>query len=80
MHEEILERPFVLDERFLAAALGGLFIWMQKRQASLVAKLNQELTGANDFLAGISMKISKRRPVVALPTGTATCAARNASC
>ncbi len=28
----------------LAAALGGLFIWMQKRQASLVAKLNQELT------------------------------------
>ena len=43
----------------LAAALGGLFILMQKRQASLVAKLNQELTGANDFLAGISMKISK---------------------
>jgi adenylate cyclase len=43
----------------LAAVLGGLFIWMQKRQAGLVAKLNAELTAANDFLAGISMKISK---------------------
>jgi adenylate cyclase len=43
----------------VAAALGGLFILMQKRQAQLVEKLNQELTGANDFLAGISMKISK---------------------
>jgi adenylate cyclase len=43
----------------MAVVLGGLFIWMQKRQASLVAKLNAELTAANDFLAGISMKISK---------------------
>jgi adenylate cyclase len=42
-----------------AALLGGFFIWMQKRQASLVERLNRELTAANDFLAGISMKISK---------------------
>jgi adenylate cyclase len=43
----------------VAALLGGFFIWMQKRQASLVERLNRELTAANDFLAGISMKISK---------------------
>jgi adenylate cyclase len=50
---------YLLTYLAVAAALGGLFILMQKRQAQLVEKLNQELTGANDFLAGISMKISK---------------------
>ncbi len=42
-----------------AALLGGFFIWMEKRRSNLINALNQKLESANEFLAGISQKISK---------------------
>jgi adenylate cyclase len=42
-----------------ALALGVFFVWMQRRQRNLIEGLNRELEGANEFLTGISLKISK---------------------
>jgi len=42
-----------------AASACAFFIIMQKRQSGLIQGLNHELADANEFLAGISMKISK---------------------
>jgi adenylate cyclase len=42
-----------------AASVCTFIMIMQKRQSSLIQGLNRELAGANEFLAGISMKISK---------------------
>ncbi|MFK8251280.1 adenylate/guanylate cyclase domain-containing protein [Ancylobacter terrae] len=46
----------------IASAIGLLFIRLQHRQAIAVRRANNELTEANDFLAGISMKIAKYLP------------------
>ncbi len=44
---------------FLCVAIIGLaFIYMQRRQNATILHVNQELEGANKFLASISMKIS----------------------
>jgi adenylate cyclase len=44
---------------FLCAASAGFaFIYMQRRQNATIRGMNDELKGANDFLASISMKIS----------------------
>ncbi|MDB5764607.1 MAG: adenylate/guanylate cyclase protein [Herminiimonas sp.] len=40
------------------AAVGFSFIYMQRRQNATIRSMNDELQGANDFLAAISMKIS----------------------
>jgi class 3 adenylate cyclase len=42
----------------LAAATGLGFILLQRRQNALIRGMNEELAGANDFLASVSMKIS----------------------
>jgi class 3 adenylate cyclase len=41
------------------AAVGFGFIALQRRQAAVIAGINRELEGANEFLAAISMKISR---------------------
>jgi adenylate cyclase len=41
------------------AALGLTFILMQRRQAGIIRAFNRELEGANEFLANVSMKISR---------------------
>jgi adenylate cyclase len=42
-----------------AAASGIAIVLMQRRQARQISAMNKELSAANDFLASISMKISK---------------------
>ncbi len=41
------------------AAVGLAFILLQRRQAAAVAGINRELESANEFLASVSMKISR---------------------
>jgi len=48
---------------FVIAALSGFaFIMMQRRQATTIAEMNQDLTVANEFLASVSMKIARYLP------------------
>jgi adenylate cyclase len=48
---------------FIIAALSGLaFIMMQRRQATVISEMNQDLTVANEFLASVSMKIARYLP------------------
>src|ERR1700694_957359 len=45
---------------FLLAAVSGIsFLGMQRRQAKRIRGMNRELESANDFLASLSMKISR---------------------
>jgi class 3 adenylate cyclase len=44
---------------FFVATLGFIFITMQRRQSHLIRAFNRELEAANEFLASISMKISR---------------------
>ncbi|HET6161332.1 MAG TPA: adenylate/guanylate cyclase domain-containing protein [Dongiaceae bacterium] len=50
---------YLLAYFFFVATLGITFIVMQRRQASLIRAFNRELEAANEFLASISMKISR---------------------
>jgi adenylate cyclase len=50
---------YLLAYFFLVAAVGFLFIALQRRQAVLIQGMNAELETANDFLASLSMKISR---------------------
>ena len=50
---------FLLIYFVLAAILGFGFIQLQRRQATVIRNVNRELESANDFLATISMKISR---------------------
>ena len=50
---------YLLAYFVLTAAIGSLFIAMQRRQAVLIQGMNAELETANDFLASLSMKISR---------------------
>ncbi|HVT51612.1 MAG TPA: adenylate/guanylate cyclase domain-containing protein, partial [Dongiaceae bacterium] len=48
---------------FIFAAICGLtFIMMQRRQATTISEMNQDLTVANEFLASVSMKIARYLP------------------
>jgi adenylate cyclase len=55
----ILAFKYLLIYFVFAASACAFFIIMQRRQSGLIQGLNHELAGANEFLAGISMKISK---------------------
>jgi adenylate cyclase len=68
IQEVIISQPFaanILSFKYLliyfvcAAAVGIGFILMQRRQAKLIRAVNRELESANEFLASISMKISR---------------------
>ena len=50
---------YLLAYFFLVAAVGLLFIALQRRQAAIIRGINSELETANDFLASLSMKISR---------------------
>ena len=50
---------FLLAYFALAAISGAAFLALQRRQALRIQSMNQELESANDFLAALSMKISR---------------------
>lgn len=50
---------FLLAYFVLAAISGITFLGMQRRQARRIVGMNKELESANDFLASLSMKISR---------------------
>ena len=50
---------YLLTYFVLVAAVGFLFIAMQRRQAAVIRGMNVELETANEFLASLSMKISR---------------------
>lgn len=50
---------FLLAYFALAAISGGAFLALQRRQARRIESMNGELEAANDFLATLSMKISR---------------------
>jgi adenylate cyclase len=59
INANLLAFKYLLVYVAAALALGVFFVWMQRRQRSLIEGLNRELEGTNEFLAGISHKISK---------------------
>jgi len=56
---DIFVFKYLLAYFFLVAAVGLLFILLQRRQAAMIRGMNAELETANDFLASLSMKISR---------------------
>jgi adenylate cyclase len=50
---------YLLAYFFLVAAVGLLFIALQRRQAADIQGMNAKLETANEFLASLSMKISR---------------------
>jgi adenylate cyclase len=50
---------YLLTYFVLAAVCGVSFLGMQRRQAMRIKGMNRELESANDFLASLSMKISR---------------------
>ena len=55
----IFSFKYLLMYFILVAATGLTFILMQRRQAATIRGMNQELETANEFLASLSMKISR---------------------
>lgn len=55
----ILSFKYLLIYFACASAAGLGFILMQRRQARLIRAVNRELESANEFLAAVSMKISR---------------------
>jgi adenylate cyclase len=55
----IFSFKYLLIYFVLVAATGLTFILMQRRQATTIRGMNQELETANEFLASLSMKISR---------------------
>lgn len=55
----IFSFKYLLIYFVLVAIIGVSFILMQRRQAAVIQGVNHELEAANDFLASISMKISR---------------------
>jgi len=56
---DIFAFKYLLAYFFLIAAVGVLFITLQRRQATMIQGMNVELETANEFLASLSMKISR---------------------
>lgn len=56
---DIFAFKYLLSYFVLVAAVGFLFIALQRRQAAVIQSINAELETANDFLASLSMKISR---------------------
>ena len=55
----IFSFKYSLSYLSLASLVGLACIFLQRRQARLIRGMNRELAEANDFLAGISMKLAK---------------------
>ncbi|QOG18540.1 DUF3365 domain-containing protein [Bradyrhizobium sp. SEMIA] len=58
----IFSFKFLLAYFLIAAGSGLSFLSLQRRQASRIKTMNKELESANDFLASLSMKISRYIP------------------
>nr|QDF42568.1 adenylate/guanylate cyclase domain-containing protein [Bradyrhizobium symbiodeficiens] len=58
----IFSFKFLLAYFLIAAGSGLAFLSLQRRQASRIKGMNKELESANDFLASLSMKISRYIP------------------
>lgn len=58
----IFSFKFLLAYFLVAAGSGLSFLAMQRRQANRIKSMNRELESANDFLASLSMKISRYIP------------------
>jgi class 3 adenylate cyclase len=58
----ILSFKYLLIYFFLVATTGSAFLIMQRRQARAIRAFNRELESANEFLASVSMKISRYLP------------------
>jgi class 3 adenylate cyclase len=57
--DDLFAFKYLLAYFILVAAVGILFIALQRRQATLIQGINGELETANEFLAAMSMKISR---------------------
>ena len=57
--DNIFAFKYLLAYFVLIATLGSLFITLQRRQAAIINGMNVELETANEFLASLSMKISR---------------------
>jgi len=57
--QNILSFKYLLIYFAFSAAVGLFFILLQRRQARVIAGVNRELAQANDFLASVSLKISR---------------------
>jgi class 3 adenylate cyclase len=55
----IFSFKYLLGYFILVAVIGFTFIILQRRQAATIRGMNRELETANQFLAGLSMKISR---------------------
>jgi len=55
----ILSFKYLLMYFVFTAAVGIAFILLQRRQAGVIAGINRELETTNEFLASVSMKISR---------------------
>ena len=55
----IFSFKYLLAYFVFMAGSGAAFIAIQRRQASTIQNMNNELEAANEFLAGLSMKISR---------------------
>jgi len=55
----IFSFKYLLIYFVFTAAVGLAFILLQRRQAGVIAGINKELEAANEFLASVSMKISR---------------------
>jgi class 3 adenylate cyclase len=58
----IFSFKFLLAYFLVAAGSGLAFLSLQRRQAGRIKSMNRELESANDFLASLSMKISRYIP------------------
>ena len=58
----IFSFKFLLAYFLIAAGCGLSFLSLQRRQAGRIKGMNKELESANDFLASLSMKISRYIP------------------
>jgi adenylate cyclase len=59
MAANVFSFKYLLIYFILVAATGLTFILMQRRQAATISGMNRELETANEFLAALSMKISR---------------------
>ncbi len=57
--KNIFSFKYLLGYFFFMAGCGATFIGVQRRQATTIRGMNKELETANEFLAGLSMKISR---------------------
>ncbi|MBE7523249.1 MAG: adenylate/guanylate cyclase domain-containing protein [Burkholderiales bacterium] len=57
--ENLLSFKYLIGYFVLLALTGASVIWQQRKQALRIAGMNRELEGTNEFLATLSMKISR---------------------